>query len=86
MARQEKDEWKKAYANAFVEPDPKKQIEICDRARQLIQEQMVNRAAAGDLPDETLEEALREIWKLQERTRKSLNLKGPSDIDPTGKK
>jgi len=47
---------------------------------------MVNRAAAGDLPDETLEEALREIWKLQERTRKSLNLEGPSDIDPTGKK
>jgi hypothetical protein len=52
MARQDEDDWKKMYAAALREQDPKKQLELCEHARRQIQEKQVELAAQG--PAQTL--------------------------------
>jgi hypothetical protein len=71
MARQNEEEWQKAYAAVQLEKNPKKQIQLCEHARRLVQEKQVEIAAAGRPPDEALDEALRTLWALQEKARKS---------------
>jgi hypothetical protein len=54
------------------ELDPTRQLELCERARRAIQERLLElKSSAGDLAEQrTLEEALRNLWKLEQSIRK----------------
>ena len=67
----EASNWRPLYQLARSEKDPRKQQELCDRARRLIQERSLE-LAEDKIPDpaeeNALNDALRELWKLQNRT------------------
>jgi hypothetical protein len=59
------------YQLAVSEKDPRKQHELCHDARRLIQDRSLELAEAkapDPAEDNALNEALRELWKLQNRT------------------
>jgi hypothetical protein len=64
--------WQKLYDAVRRELDPIKQLELCQRARRAIQERLLElKSSAGDLAEQhTLEEALRNLWKLEQSIRK----------------
>jgi hypothetical protein len=60
------------YAAAKVELDPTSQLDLCQKARQLMQQKLVQLASGdGDAEGRNeLEEALRDLWTIEQGIQK----------------
>jgi hypothetical protein len=63
--------WRKVYTSARQELDPARQVDLCKKARSLMQRRMVDLASDGrDVAEQAaLEEALRDLWAIERGTQ-----------------
>jgi hypothetical protein len=64
-------DWKKVYEAVRAPLEPEKQLQLCLEARRLIQRRLVERVLepGDDAEREELEEALRDLWVLEQNIR-----------------
>jgi len=74
MANRSRD-WKTIYESITQETSLAAQLKLCRKARKLMQERTLELAAAGGDPAEeaSIDEALRDLWVLEEKLRKMIN-------------
>ena len=59
--------WKEVYKAARQELAPAKTLELCHECRRLIQQELSSQGTElGDFHRETLEEALRSVWIMEQ--------------------
>jgi hypothetical protein len=67
--------WRIWYAGIQTEPNPKKQLAICQKVRRLMQERLVQLSSAnscqlGADEENEIEQALRNLWTIEQNLRK----------------
>jgi hypothetical protein len=70
-----RNDWKSVYRSIEREKSLAGQLKLCRKARRLMQRRTLELAASGGSPDEesAIDEALRELWVLEEKLRKMIN-------------
>jgi hypothetical protein len=70
MSGRSKD-WRRVCELARLELDPARQLNLCDKARRLMQTRMLDLASgSGDVEEQdALEEALRDLWVIEQGIR-----------------
>jgi hypothetical protein len=68
-------DWKAVYDSITQEPSLAKQLKLCSQARKLMQRRTLELAASGGdrAEEESIDEALRDLWLLEEKLRKTIN-------------
>lgn len=70
MARSGNCSWRQVYRAAAKELVPARKMELCRQCRELIQRQMTDHSVRLSKQDqETLEEALRSLWVMEQEVR-----------------
>jgi hypothetical protein len=74
MADRSRD-WKIAFGSIAQETSLAAQLKLCRKTRKLLQERTLELAASGGDPAEeaAIDEALRDLWVLEEKLRKMIN-------------
>jgi hypothetical protein len=71
--------WRKVYSSVNNGLEPKTLLALCERARRLMQDRLVELSSARPEATEAeaerndIEEGLRRLWKIEQRARKSLS-------------
>ncbi len=70
-----RNDWKSVYESIQQEESLALRLKLCQKARRLMQQRTLELAALGGGPDEesAIDEALRELWVLEEKLRKMIN-------------
>lgn len=78
--------WRIWYAGMRTEPNPKQRLVLCQKVRRFMQERLVqlsseNPSQLGADEENEIEQALRDLWTIEQDLREPLPDRSPDSMD-----